>query len=125
VNISAARGANSPIASLSHPPSSRFDVLASGELARPAMASPAASSKGSVAAVFSPPQQIERSVDRRPVEVASGIRNGRNSVAGQAQKDRLGNVLGIGHAACDAAGRKQNAPMMLGKHLREDLAAFR
>ena len=68
-----------------------------------------------------PPQQIERSVDRCPVKVAACIVDGPNLAAGQAQKDRLRNILRIGHAAGDAEGCEQNAPVMFGEQLREDL----
>jgi hypothetical protein len=68
-----------------------------------------------------PSQQIERSVDGGAVKVTADIPN-RSFHTSHAQKHSLGNILRIGHAARDAIGCDEDAPVMLCEELGE---AFR
>lgn len=65
------------------------------------------------------PKQVERCIHGGPPKVTAHVANPVliNIASGQAQKDRLRNVLRIGQAPCDAEGGAQHCRVMRSKEL--------
>ena len=93
---------------------------ASGELSACVDTAVATSSKGSKCGSFPSSQQVQRSVDGSPVEIAAGICRRQASPVRHAQKDRLGHILCVRHVSGDSVGGNENASVMLSEQLGEN-----